>query len=165
MSVSKKILYLVVAVTLTVGAAWAISPNFHYADASINQALDLAVSFKESGLGNTGFSDVTIQVAANNTALYQCFNGGGNHPRAGNKETVSGPVVGSGQFPVDNGQTTGVIPVAPVGPGNFACPPGQFLFLQSTSFTDITITDVTVGDGPVPTTPDTVTGSGHIPVQ
>jgi hypothetical protein len=134
---------------------WAASASFHYANASAS-GLNLSVSFKETGLGNSGFSAVTIDVNADATATYQCFNNGGNHPKAGNKTTVSGPVSGGGNFPVANGQTTGVITVSLPGPGSFTCPSGQSLVLESGVFSNITITDFTLSDGPIATTPNTI---------
>jgi hypothetical protein len=133
---------------------WADSASFHYANASAD-GLNLSVAFKETGLGNTA-ATVNITVNANATANYQCFNNGGKHPQAGNKETVSGPVTGGGNFPVRHGQTTGVITVSLPGPGNFSCPSGQTLFLLSGTFSNITIEDATESDGPIPTTPDTI---------
>lgn len=64
---------------------------------------------------------------------------GGNHPKAGNKETVQADVSGSGTFPVRNGQTTGSITVPPPGLGDFSCPNGQTLFLQSAEYDNIVI--------------------------
>lgn len=138
-----------------VGVALAVSASFHFANASAS-GLNLTVTFKETGLGNTGFQSVTIDVNAEGTATYQCFNGGGNHPKAGNKTTVNGPVGGAGNFPVSNGQTTGTITVSLPGPGSFSCPSGQNLVLESGSFSNITITDVTLSDGPISTTPSTI---------
>jgi hypothetical protein len=135
--------------------ALATSASFHFANASAS-GLNLVVTFKETGLGNTGFSSVTIDVSAQASATYQCFNGGGNHPKAGNKTTVNGPVGGAGNFPVSNGQTTGAITVSLPGPGSFSCPSGQNLVLESGSYSNITITDATLGDGPVSTTPSTI---------
>jgi hypothetical protein len=65
----------------------------------------------------------------NATAVYQCFNNGGNHPKAGNKETVSTSLSTTGTFPVRNGQTTGSLTVGPPDQGDFSCPSGQSLFL------------------------------------
>lgn len=76
------------------------------------------------------------------TAVYQCFNNGGNHPQAGNKETVSTSLTTSGTFPVRNGQTTGIISAGPPSQnanGPFSCPPRQTLFLQSVSYSGITV--------------------------
>jgi hypothetical protein len=98
-------------------------------------------TFKEAGLGNLGFSNIRETCSAQATAVYECVNGGGNHPQAANKETVSGPVSGGGFFPIRNGQTTGMITVAPPGPGNFACPGGQSLVLASVTYTSVMICD------------------------
>jgi len=136
---------LLFVAVMSVGVVLADNASFHFANASAS-GLNLVVTFKETGLGNSGASQVTIDVNANATATYQCFNGGGNHPKAGNKTTVSGPVSGGGNFPVSNGQTTGVITVSLPGPGGFSCPSGQNLVLESGTFSDITISDLTEGD-------------------
>ena len=149
-------LFVFVLATMTAGTLWADSPSFHYANASAS-GLQLSVSFKESGLGTTATGTAQIAVNADGTAVYQCFNNGGNHPKAGNKETVSGPVTNSGDFPIRNGQVTGTITVSLPGPGSFTCPSGQHLVLESGTFSNITITDLTEADGPVSTTPDTIT--------
>jgi len=94
-------------------------------------------SFKEAGLGNVPTADITCSASA--TVVYQCFNNGGNHPKAGNKETVNADVSAGGTFPVRNGQTTGSITVPPPGPGSFSCPNGQTLFLQSVQYDNVTI--------------------------
>ena len=57
-----------------------------------------------------------------------------------NKETVSGPVTGTGTFPVRNGQTTGSLTAGPPGPGNFSCPSGQSLVLAFVSYTNVLLT-------------------------
>lgn len=117
--------------------ALADNPHFISASDSINSAGALIVSFKEAGLGTV--PSVSITVNANGTAVYACINGGGNHPKAANKETVSGPLSASGNFPVRNGQTTGSLTVGPVGPGSFSCPSGQKLVLSSVSYSNITV--------------------------
>jgi hypothetical protein len=137
-------LLFIMAMSMSV-VVLATSASFHFANASAS-GLQLVVTFKETGLGNTGFQSVTIDVTADATATYQCFNGGGNHPKAGNKTTVSGPVSGGGNFPVSNGQTTGAITVSLPGPGSFSCPSGQNLVLESGTFANIIITDVTLND-------------------
>jgi hypothetical protein len=136
------------------GQLWADSPSFHFANASAS-GLDLSVSFKETGLGTTATA-ANITVNADATATYLCFNGGGNHPKATNKETVSGPVTGGGNFSVRNGGVTGTITVSLPGPGTFSCPSGQTLALSSGTFSNITITDNTESDGPVATTPSSI---------
>ncbi len=129
---------------LSVPAALADSPHFLFADSSINSntgALDVA--FKEAGLGTTTTSEKVTLTVDTATAVYQCFNNGGNHPKAGNKETVSTSLVASNTFPVRNGATKGTISVGPPSPGTFACPSGQTLYLQSIEYSGITVTGST----------------------
>jgi hypothetical protein len=125
-------------------AASADSPNFHNANASVASSTGaLSVSFKETGLGNTLSTErVTLTVDAA-TAEYQCWNNGGHHPKAGNKETVQTSLTTSGDFPVRNGQTTGVISAGPPDPGSFTCPAGQSLFLMSVTYSGIFVTGST----------------------
>ncbi len=146
-------------VALAAQSAFADSPHFLYANSSINSSTGaLQVSFKEAGLGNTATSEkVTLSVSLAK-ATYQCFNGGGNHPKAGNKETVSESLTTSGTFPVRNGQTTGTIPAGPPGPGDFSCPPGQTMYLVQVSYSGLTLTGA-AGDSITPT-PDPVSLSG-----
>src|SRR2546428_4676851 len=96
------------ASTILTTAVFADSPHFLFADSSVSTSTGaLTVSFKDAGLG-TGTTSIVITLTVNNaTAVYQCFNNGGNHPKAGNKETVSTTLVTSGTFPVSHGQTTG----------------------------------------------------------
>jgi hypothetical protein len=123
---------------VAVPAAQADSPHFLKASATINtQTGALTCSFKEAGLGNVPTADVTC--SASTTVVYQCFNNGGNHPKAGNKETINTDLSNTGTFPVRNGQTTGSIELGPAGPGDFTCPNGQTLYLQSVSYSNITI--------------------------
>jgi hypothetical protein len=82
---------------IAIPAAFADSPHFISASASgPNSAGQLTVSFKEAGLGNNQL--ITYLASADATATYACINGGGNHPKASNKETVSGPVSATGTF-------------------------------------------------------------------
>jgi hypothetical protein len=141
-------------------AAFADSPSFHFANASVSGTTGaLSVSFKETGLGTT-VTTASIQLNADASADYQCWNNGGNHPKAGNKETVSGPLVTSGNFPVRNGQVTGTLTAGPLGPGSFGCPNGQNLFLMAVSYSNITVTDVSEGDGPFAASPSSISLSG-----
>ena len=128
---------------IATGIASATSPHFVYATAAV-QGTDVAVSFKEAGLGNN--VTVTEQASALISATYGCFNGGGNHPQAANKETVTGLVTKSGDFTSGkNGNITGTILLPAPGPGAFACPPGQRLRLMGVTYTNASITDVTNG--------------------
>jgi hypothetical protein len=141
------------------------NPLFHYANASVDSSGNLNVSFKETGLGGEGFSTVNITASANASATYQCWNNGGKHPKAGNKETVTAPVSGGGEFPVRNGQTTGSITVSAPGPGDFSCPSGQSLYLQSVTYSGIKVTDETSGAS-LDATPDSVSSPAiHILIE
>jgi hypothetical protein len=129
--------------------AQADSPHFlSHSFAIDNSTGNLLCSFKEAGLGNTATTaDITCK-ADTSSATYQCFNNGGNHPKAGNKETVGGLVENTQTFDVRNGQTTGTIPVGPVSPKGFTCPSGQTLYLTGTCYDDITISGEGVTIGP-----------------
>lgn len=153
------LLTVVAAGLLAVPAAQADSPHFIKASATINSSGQLVCTFKEAGLGTT-LTTANVSCSADATAVYQCFNNGGNHPKAGNKETVGGPVSNDGQFPVRNGQTTGSITVSPPGPGDFSCPSGQTLFLQSVSYTNIMLS----GEGATADVPGTLSATLHTPV-
>src|SRR5258708_23166759 len=120
---------------LTATSALADSAHFLFATNSVSTSTgSLTTSFKEAGLG-TGTTSVTITVTVRTaTAVYQCFNNGGNHPKARNKETVSTSLAASRKFPVRNGQTTASLTVGPPGPGAFTCPSGQTLFLQAATY-------------------------------
>ena len=152
-------LVVLAGVFAVVPAAQADSPHFISASATINGSGQLVCSFKEAGLGNT-LTVADISCSADATAVYQCFNNGGQHPKAGNKETVGGPVSNGGQFPVRNGQTTGSITVSPPGQGDFSCPSGQTLFLQSVSYTNIVLS----GEGATADVPGTLSATLHTPV-
>jgi hypothetical protein len=155
-------LFLIVAFSLT---AFADSPNFHFANSSVSSSTGaLTVSFKETGLGTTVSTEQVTLTVNTATAVYQCFNNGGNHPKAGNKETVSTSLTTTGAFPVRNGQTTGDISAGPPSQnanGPFACPSGQSLFLQSVTYSGITVTGA-AGDS-LGATPDPISsGPIHI---
>lgn len=105
-----------------------------------NGALD--VCFDEAGLGNT---DVNYSLTATQTSTFGCFNGGGNHPKAANKETSSSTVSNGATFTPQNGRVQACIDSAPPTAGSFTCPPGQTLGLISVSYSGITLTDTTNG--------------------
>ena len=130
---------VLVLLALGTSVAFADNPHFISASASLDKSGNLVATFKEAGLGTT-VSTETISLTANGTATYACINGGNNHPKASNKETVNGPVSASGAFPVRNGQTTGSLTVGPPGPGSFSCPSGQRLVLAFVSYTNVVLT-------------------------
>jgi hypothetical protein len=128
------------------------NPHFVSATATINSAGALVVDFKEAGLASGSVE--TVKVDATGTAVYACINGGGNHPKATNKETVSSEVSASGTFTANkNGNIVGELIVSPPSPGAFSCPPGQTMVLASVAYTGISVTDVT--SGAFTTVPDT----------
>jgi hypothetical protein len=135
--------------------ASADSPHFLKASATINSSGQLVCTFKEAGLGNTATS-ADISCSADASAVYQCWNNGGKHPQAGNKETVTAPVSGGDSFPIRNGSASGSITVGPPGPGDFSCPGGQTLFLEDVSYTNIVLS----GEGATADVPGTLTATG-----
>jgi len=154
----------VAAVVLTATSALADSPHFLFANNSVSSTTGaLTTSFKDAGLG-TGTASIEITLSVTTaSAVYQCFNNGGNHPKAGNKETVSTSLTTTGTFPVRNGQTTASLTVGPPGPGNFSCPSGQTLFVQSATYSGTNVSDAT--GNTFHATPDPIsTGPIHVPV-
>jgi hypothetical protein len=151
--------------TLVLGsqAALADSPHFLFADNSVSTSTGaLTTSFKDAGLG-TGVSSIQITLSVDTaTAVYQCWNRGGNHPQAGNKETVSSSLSTTGTFPVRHGQTTASLSVGPPGPGDFSCPGGQTLFLMEATYSGITVSDETGNS--IGATPDPIS-TGPIMVK
>ena len=136
------------ALALAAVPALAASGSPHFiksaTNASIDQNSNLVVNFKEAGLSNGSVETITL--SGTGTATYQCFNNGGNHPKAGNKETVSSSESSTGQFTVQNGNVTGSLSLAPPGPGSFSCPPGQTLEgPTNVSYSNVTLSDTTSG--------------------
>jgi predicted metal-binding membrane protein len=117
---------LVVAFAST---AWAGSPHFiQSATTASVSGSTLTVEGKEAGLGD----EAQIHVVLSATAL--CINGGGNHPKAVNKESVNA----AADFPVQNGKADWTLSVAAV--FQPSCNPPM-----TVAFTDITVTDTTNG--------------------
>jgi hypothetical protein len=128
--------------------AWADAPNFHSATSSVDNAGALVVNFDERGLGN---NNIDYTLTADATVVYACLNGGGNHPKAANKETINAEVSGAASFEPKNGRIVESISAGPPGAGDFSCPSGQRLVLASVSYTNGVLTDTTNGvSTPVP---------------
>jgi hypothetical protein len=135
-------LLAIALLALTVSTAFAASPHFISASASIDSSGNLVVSWKEAGLGDNQLIHYTTSADA--TAVYVCVNGGNKNPSAANKETVSGPVSASGTFSSGkNGNITASLTASPPSAGSFSCPNGQKLKLASVTYTNITLTDTT----------------------
>jgi hypothetical protein len=102
----------------------------------------LTVTFDEAGLGN---GDINYSLEADSVARFQCFNKGGKHPQAGNKETVNSEVATGATFKTKNGRVQASISSDPPSQGAFTCPPGQTVSLVSAAYTNIVLTDTTNG--------------------
>jgi hypothetical protein len=136
----RRILFAIAAVTalivMTVSAT--LAAPFMSASGSVDSSGALVVSFDEAGVGT---SSIDYTLTSDATAVYACINGGGNHPKAANKETINGDVSGGGTFEPKHGRVTGSITVGPLSAGTFSCPSGQQLVLASVSYTNILLTD------------------------
>ena len=118
---------VLVAVGALAGSAVAGSPHFVTADAS-RSGDTLSVTFKEAGLGNEPQVHVVLSATA------ECLNGGGKHPKAVNKESVSA----ADDFPVQNGKAEGTLSVTAVFQPDCAPP-------MTVRFTDVSLVDETSG--------------------
>jgi hypothetical protein len=115
---------------------------FHKASkSSVSDSGALVVSWDEAGVGQ---QRVNYILTADASATYACINGGGNHPKAANKQDFNGPV-GSPEtgFQPENGRVQGTLSVGPLSSGSFSCPSGQTLELACVGYTNITLTDTT----------------------
>lgn len=109
--------------------AWAGSP--HFVDHTVTATRtdnSLTVSGKEAGLGN----EDQVHIVVTTTAL--CINGGGNHPKAANKESLTA----EGDFPVQNGKANFTLTLT----AEFSPPCSPPMTVE---FTDVTVTDTTNG--------------------
>ena len=135
-------LIAVAALTLGVVAASAATSGAHFmsASGSVNDAGALVVNWDEAGLGN---QNIDYTLTADASATYACINGGDNHPKAANKETVQGQVSTGGSFQARNGRVQASLTTGPLSAGAFSCPSGQTLVLACVSYTNIVLTDTT----------------------
>jgi hypothetical protein len=124
-------------------SAFADSPHFNTASATLLNNGNLKVSFKEAGLGSN--QNINYEATADATATYACQNGGGNFPSDPKKQTVSGPVSGTGTFSSGkNGSISASLTIAPPA-STLNCPGGQREVLGTVSYTNVAITDTTNG--------------------
>ena len=129
----RRVIFVAMAVlatlVLTTSAGWAGSPHFvNDTVAAICSGDTLTVAGKEAGLGD----EAQIHIVVTATAL--CINGGGNHPKAVNKTSVST----QGDFPVQNGKADFSLTVT----ATFQPPCSPPMTVE---FTDVTVTDTTNG--------------------
>ena len=117
------------ALAVAVPLAWAGSPHFVDSTVTATRSGDsLVVSGKEAGLGD----EAQVHIVVTATAL--CINGGGNHPKAANKEDVSS----EGDFPVQNGKANFSLTLT----ATFQPPCSPPMTVE---YTDVTVTDTTNG--------------------
>jgi len=122
-------------------AAFATSgAHFFFANSSVNDSGALVVNWDEAGLGQ---QQVNYTLSADATAIYACINGGNNHPKAANKETVQGQVSTGASFTPENGRVQASLTAGPLSAGGFTCPSGQRLVLAKVTYTNIALTDTT----------------------
>jgi hypothetical protein len=138
--------YLLVLATTPVMAGTS-GAHFFSATSSVSSTTGaLVVDFDEAGLGNIAGEVAYNLHVSSATAVYACINGGGNHPKAANKEAVSGQLDASGSFPpTNNGRVIASLTVGPVPNTSLSCPSGQTFVLASVSYSGITLTDTTNG--------------------
>jgi hypothetical protein len=138
---------LVLAATVAFGliaqsASATSGAHFFSASGSVADNGALQVSWDEAGVGQ---AQVNYTLSAQSSATYACINGGGNHPKAANKQSVNGPLSSpntgfkpqNGRVTVTNGLSVGPLP------STLVCPSGQTFVLACVSYTDITLTDTT----------------------
>lgn len=127
----RRLLPLVLAglmLAATGATAFAGSPHFVGTPTVTTSGNTVTVSGKLAGLGNEEQIHVVL------TATAECVNGGGNHPKAVNKTSVSA----AGDFPVQNGKAEfSLTATASFQPD---CSPPM-----TVRFSDVTITDTTHG--------------------
>lgn len=136
-----------VAVSLAASATSASATSgahfFKGTGATVDDSGALVVTIDEAGVGQ---QQVNYTLSASATATWACINGGGNHPKAANKETVTGQVSTAASFSPINGRVMATMPpTGPLSPGSFTCPSGQTLVLAAVSYTSIVLTDTTNG--------------------
>ncbi|MGC3029397.1 hypothetical protein ACPUER_30420 [Burkholderia sp. DN3021] len=133
-----------IAAALSVVAATALAAtagaHFMSATESVADSGALVVAFDEAGLGN---QNVSYSLTAQGSAVYACFNGGGNHPAASNKVGPSALSATLSNVQPKNGRVIASITVGPPANTTLSCPSGQTLALACVSYTDVTLTDTT----------------------
>ena len=127
----RRVLIVIVAVlgigALGVPAALAGSPHFVDDTVQVSRSGNsLSATGKEAGLGN----EAQVHLVLSATAL--CLNGGSNHPKAANKQSVNA----AGDFPVQNGKANFSLSVTATFQPSCSPP-------MTVRFTDVTVADTT----------------------
>ena len=120
------------AVTATaVVATGALAGSPHFVSNTVTATRtdnSLTVSGKEAGLGDEAQVHIVVSATA------ECINGGGNHPKAVNKTSVSS----EGTFPVQNGKAEFSLSLTPVFQPSCSPP-------MTVRFANVVVTDTTNG--------------------
>jgi uncharacterized protein YggE len=116
------------AIVATLAPAEAGSPHFVRSPTITRSGNTLTVTGKEAGLGNEEQVHIVLSATA------ECINGGGRHPKAANKTSVSS----AGDFPVQNGKADFTLSVTATFQPNCSPP-------MTVRFTNVTLTDTTNG--------------------
>jgi hypothetical protein len=130
----------------------ATMPSFATSGAHFFNDTSASVDLSTGGLiihideGGVGQARVNYDYSIAASATYQCFNGGGNHPKAENKATFSSTTTGTASFNPTNGRVQQTLTVSgtPLSTNGFSCPGGQTLYLVSVSYS-VVLTDTTNG--------------------
>ena len=69
-------------------------------------SVDGSIGFDEAGVGT---SAIAYTLDADASATYACINGGGNHPKAANKETLNAELTGGATYEPKHGRVSGSI--------------------------------------------------------
>ena len=116
-----------ILVAVVVPGALAGSPHFVSNTVTATRTDNtLTVSGKEAGLGDEAQVHIVV------TATAECINGGGNHPKAVNKTSVSN----EGDFPAQNGKAEFSLTLTPTFQPSCSPP-------MTVRFTNVTVTDTT----------------------
>jgi hypothetical protein len=164
----KRLMFILVA-AVAVCAVMVFAPgivlaqNPHFIDSKTKAVIesdgDLAVSFKEAGLGDTA-TDYVLSATANVTCT--CVSKSGQCPQAANKVTFSEDTSTGGTFDPKNGTVSATLTItAPGCPDSSppTCGNGQRFELSAIGYTDISLEDTThmVFAGGLPTSLGPVT--------
>lgn len=118
--------------------------HFFSASASVGSSGALLLSWDEAGVGEQQVN-YSVDIISQ-TAIYACYNNGGNHPQASNKEGPTGPsTTDLGTFSPINGRVI-VKNLAVSGtplPSTLTCPSGQTFRIVQVTYTLGNLTDTT----------------------
>ena len=136
---------LVLSASLIVtGSAKADSPHFNKVTATLESDGDVAVKFKEAGLGDNATINYLASASAQITCT--CVNHSGTCPAAANKIDDTANLTQPGTFSSGkNGTISQTLTISPQCPSSAppTCGGGQVMRLSSVSYTNIQITDTT----------------------